>query len=87
MQASIAIANPPTNEMGRELLTRAPHDKLLTPLGSITTIASGAIGYGPSRIFRARNDLIAEAAFLIFRDHLDAWSIATGVDRDRSAIR
>ena len=73
--------------MGRELFTRAPHAKLLIPLRSITTIASGGIGYGPGRILRARNDLIRKAAVLIFGDHLDAWTIATRVDGDRSTIR
>ena len=47
---------------------------------SVTTVRSGTIGYGPSRILRARNDLIEEAALVIFGDYLDAWPIATCVD-------
>ena len=78
--------SPHTKERGA-VLTRTPHDKLLTTTRSVSAVWSGAIGDGPSSILRARHDLIEEAALMIFSDYLDTWTITTCVDRDRPAIR
>lgn len=54
----------------------------------VTTIARGVVVYGPTDASRACDDLIHEAAFLIFGDDLDAGTAAVCVaDCECSAIR
>jgi len=74
--------------MGRELFTRAPHMQIVDYLRSVSAVGSVTGGYGPSGILRARNNLIIEAAIMIFGNHFNAWSITAHIaDCKRSTIR